>query len=165
MLKGRKITVGVTGGIAAYKAADIVSWLKQQGAVVRVAMTEGATHFITPLVMKTLSGNAVGCDIMTEDDAFHVPHIDLAECELFLIVPATANLLAKAAHGLADDLLSAALLATKAPVLCAPAMHSNMYQHPATQANLSLLRDRGWQMIEPGFGRLACGAVGQGETG
>lgn len=162
MLKGRKITVGVTGGIAAYKAADIVSWLKQQGSVVRVAMTEGATHFITPLVMKTLSGNAVGCDIMTEDDAFHVPHIDLAECELFLIVPATANLLAKAAHGLADDLLSAALLATKAPVLCAPAMHSNMYQHPATQANLSLLRDRGWQMIEPGFGRLACGAVGQG---
>lgn len=162
MLKGKKITVGVTGGIAAYKAADLVSWLNQQGASVRVAMTEGATHFITPLVMKTLSGQAVALDIMAADNAFHVPHIDIAACDLFLIVPATANLLAKAAHGIADDVLTAALLATKAPVLCAPAMHTDMYANPATQANLALLQQRGWRFVAPGSGRLACGAIGQG---
>lgn len=162
MLTGKKITVGVSGGIAAYKAADIVSWLHQQQAQVRVAMTKGATQIVTPLTMKALSGQAVATDIMSLDDAFHVPHIDLADCDLLLLVPATANILAKAAHGIADELVSATLLACQAPILAAPAMHTNMYNNPATQGNLRLLEERGWRFVAPGYGRLACGAVGQG---
>ena len=162
MFTGKKVTVGVAGGIAAYKAAEIVSWLNQQGAYTQVAMTQSATRFITPLTMKTLSGHPVAADIMSEDDAFKVPHIDVADCDLLVIVPATANFLAKAAHGLADDILSAAILATKAPILCAPAMHVHMFSNPATQENLAILQSRGWKMIQPGFGRLACGTVGQG---
>jgi len=161
-LTGKKITVGVTGGIAAYKAADLVSWLHQQGACVRVVMTEAATHLIPALTMKVLSGNPVVTDIMSEDAAYHVPHIDLADCDLFVVVPATANLLAKAAHGLADDALSAALLATTAPVLAAPAMNANMYDHPATQQNMAVLQSRGWTLVAPGYGRLACGVEGKG---
>ena len=163
MFTGKRVTVGVSGGIAAYKAADIVSWLNQQGAYVQVVMTKSATEFITPLTMKTLSGHAVAVDIMSTDDAFHVPHIDVADCDLFVIVPATANIMAKARIGLADDMLSASLLATTAPVLCAPAMHTDMYNNSATQENLAILKSRGWSMIEPGFGRLACGRVGQGK--
>jgi len=162
MFAGKKITAGITGGIAAYKAAEIVSWLKQNGADVEVVMTEGATHFITPLTMKTLSGRPVALELMDTTGRWQVPHIDLAGCDLFLVLPATANILAKAAHGLADDLLSAALLATAAPVLAAPAMNTQMYANPATQANLVLLKERGWGFIEPGSGRLACGAYGQG---
>ena len=162
MLKGKKITAGITGGIAAYKAAELVSWMQQQGAEVSVAMTKGATEFITPLTLKTLSGRPVAVDIMDTASDWHVPHIDLAQCDLFLLAPATGNILAKAAHGIADDLLSAALLATRAPVLCAPAMHADMYNHPATQENIRILSDRGWSFIAPGWGRLACGAMGQG---
>lgn len=162
MFGGKRVTVGVTGGIAAYKAAELVSWLHQNGAETRVAMTPHACEFITPLTLRTLSGHEVATDIMSQDAAWRVPHIDLAGCDLLLLAPATANILAKAAHGLADDLLSAILLATKAPVLCAPAMHTDMYNHPATQENLALLRRRGWRFIEPGWGRLACGAQGQG---
>lgn len=162
MFSGKKVTVGVSGGIAAYKVAEIVSWLKQNNAATHVIMTRHATEFITPLTLRALSGQAVAVDMMSGDAAWNVPHIDLAACDLFLLAPATANIMAKAAHGLADDLLSAALLATRAQVLCAPAMHSDMYNNPATQANMDILRGRGWQMIEPGWGRLACGAVGQG---
>lgn len=162
MFAGKKITAGVTGGIAAYKAADIVSWLHQNNAEVNVVMTQGAAAFITPLTMKTLSGRPVAMDIMDTGSDWQVPHIDAAQCDLFLVLPATANILAKAAHGLADDLLSAALLATAAPILAAPAMHTQMYANAATQANLALLKERGWSFIEPGYGRLACGAVGQG---
>lgn len=162
MLNGKKITVGVTGGIAAYKAADIVSWLTQQGALVQVAMTEAATKLISPLTLKTLSGRPVALDIFSQSGDFQVPHIDLADCDLLLLLPATANILAKASHGLADDLLSATLLATTAPILAAPAMNTKMYQNPATQENIATLQKRGWQMIEPGYGRLACGALGQG---
>ncbi len=162
MLYGKRITAGLTGGIAAYKAAELVSWLKKQGAEVSVAMTKAATEFITPLTLKTLSGRPVTVDLMDVNTDWQVPHIDLADCDLFLLVPATANILAKAALGLADDLLSAALLATRAPILCAPAMNTNMYEHPATQANIRTLTERGWHFVEPGWGRLACGAMGQG---
>lgn len=162
MIAGKKITVGITGGIAAYKAADIVSWLNQQGALVQVVMTEGACRIITPLTLKTLSGRPVACDIFSEDGAFNVPHIDVAACDAFIVLPATANILAKAAHGLADDLLSAALLATTVPVIFAPAMNLNMYAHPATQANLRVLRERGHHIIEPAEGRMACGTMGKG---
>ncbi|MCL2495835.1 MAG: bifunctional phosphopantothenoylcysteine decarboxylase/phosphopantothenate--cysteine ligase CoaBC [Clostridiales bacterium] len=162
MIAGKHITVGITGGIAAYKAADIVSWLNQQGARVQVVMTEGACRIITPLTMKTLSGRPVARDIFSEDGDFQVPHIDVAACDAFIIVPATANIIAKAAHGLADDLLSAALLATAAPLIFAPAMNINMYAHAATQANLRILRERGCHIIEPAEGRLACGTIGKG---
>lgn len=162
LFSGKKITVGITGGIAAYKAADIVSWLNQQGAEVTVAMTKSACEFITPLTMKTLSGRPVACDINSLDADFHVPHIDIASCDLFLVVPATANIIAKAACGIADELVSAALLATSAPIIFAPAMHCDMYANPATQANIKTLSARGCRFIEPGEGRLACGAIGRG---
>ncbi|MGI5891868.1 MAG: bifunctional phosphopantothenoylcysteine decarboxylase/phosphopantothenate--cysteine ligase CoaBC [Bacillota bacterium] len=162
MFIGKKITLGITGGIASYKAADIVSWLKNQRADVQVVMTENACKFITPLTLKTLSGHPVAVDMMSEDHFWNVPHIDCAQCDLFVIVPATANILAKITYGLADDLLSSAALATKAPVLIAPAMHTDMYTNTATANNISTLRERGFHFVAPGFGRLACGAVGQG---
>ena len=162
MLRGKKITVGITGGIAAYKAADIVSWLKQEGALVRVAMTTGATKIIAPLTLKTLSGQKVALDIFDEGGDLVVPHIELADCDAVIVIPATANILAKAAYGLADDLLSATLLATVAPVMVFPAMNIHMYANPATQANLEILRGRGYQVVEPAEGRMACGTSGKG---
>jgi len=162
VFKNKTVTVGISGGIAAYKSAEIVSWLKKNNAEVRVIMTEGACRFITPLTMKTLSGQPVAVDLMSMDPAYNVPHIDLAACDLFLLLPATANILAKAAMGLADDLLSASLLATKAQVIAAPAMHCDMYDNPATQGNLQILAGRGWTLIETEEGVLACGAIGKG---
>ncbi|MEG2213693.1 MAG: flavoprotein, partial [Clostridiales bacterium] len=162
MFKGRKITVGVTGGIAAYKAADIVSWLSKNGAEVQVAMTKSACAIIAPLTLKTLSKRPVAIEIMDDNPCFNVPHLDCAACDLFVLVPATANILAKAAYGLADDLVSAALLATTAPVLFAPAMHCDMYQNPVTQENINRLLRRGWTMIPPDSGVFACGAGGVG---
>jgi phosphopantothenoylcysteine decarboxylase/phosphopantothenate--cysteine ligase len=162
MIAGKRLTVGITGGIAAYKAADIVSWLNQQQASVQVVMTEAACRIITPLTLKTLSGRSVARDIFGEEGGFFVPHIDVAECEAFIVLPATANILAKAACGLADDLLSAALLATTAPVIFAPAMNVHMYSNAATRHNIAVLRERGCLFIEPAEGRLACGAVGKG---
>lgn len=162
MFAGKRITVGITGGIAAYKAADIVSWLTQQGAQVQVAMTRGACEIIQPLTLKTLSGRPVALDLFDEAGHLHVPHIDLADCDALLVLPATANILAKAAHGIADDLLSATLLAITAPVLLFPAMNMHMYANPATQANLQTLRQRGYRLVEPAEGRLACGTVGPG---
>ena len=162
MFMGKKITVGIAGGIAAYKAAEIVSWLHQEGAVVQVAMTRSACEFITPLTLKTLSGRPVAVDIMDTSGQWHVPHIDLADCDLFLVLPATGNILAKAAHGIADDLLSAALLAAHGLILAAPAMNVHMYENPATQENLAILRQRGWRLIEPETGMLACGVKAKG---
>ena len=162
MFKNKTVTVGISGGIAAYKSAEIVSWLKKNNAGVRVIMTEAACQFITPLTMKTLSGQPVALDLMSMEPGFKAPHLDLAACDLFLVLPATANILAKAAWGLADDLLSASLLATKAQVMAAPAMHCDMYADPATQRNLQILADRGWRLLEPGEGVLACGAIGKG---
>ncbi|OUM96439.1 MAG: phosphopantothenoylcysteine decarboxylase [Thermobacillus sp. ZCTH02-B1] len=162
-LRGRTIVVGVTGGIAAYKAAALVSRLTQRGADVRVIMTESATRFVAPLTFQALSRNPVHTDIFDERDPAVISHIDLADrADLFIVAPATANIIAKMAHGLADDMLSTTLLATTAPILVAPAMNVHMYAHPAVQANLRLLAERGVRFAEPGTGPLACGYVGKG---
>jgi phosphopantothenoylcysteine decarboxylase/phosphopantothenate--cysteine ligase len=163
MLHGKTIILGVSGGIAAYKAAALCSKLVQGGAKVHVIMTESATKFIAPLTFQTLSRQDVIVDTFDEKDASVVSHIDLADrADLFVVAPATANIIAKMAHGMADDMLSTTLLATMAPVLVAPAMNVHMYAHPAVQANMELLAARGVLFIEPGTGQLACGYVGKG---
>ncbi|GIO55467.1 bifunctional phosphopantothenoylcysteine decarboxylase/phosphopantothenate--cysteine ligase CoaBC [Paenibacillus cineris] len=163
MLTGKTIVLGVTGGIAAFKAASLCSKLVQKGADVHVVMTESAKQFITELTFQSLSKNPVYSDTFDERDPSVVSHIHLAdEADLVLIAPATANMIAKMAHGLADDMLSTTLLATEAPVMIAPAMNVHMYAHPAVQANMRLLESRGVMMIEPGEGLLACGYVGKG---
>ncbi|MBW7456161.1 bifunctional phosphopantothenoylcysteine decarboxylase/phosphopantothenate--cysteine ligase CoaBC [Paenibacillus sepulcri] len=163
MLKGKTIVLGISGGIAAYKAAALCSKLVQAGAVVRVIMTESATKFITPLTLQTLSRHPVHIDTFHEYDPSVVSHIDIADsADLFIVAPATANILAKMAGGLADDMLSTTLLATTAQVLVAPAMNVHMYAHPAVERNMQLLADRGVRFIEPGTGQLACGYVGKG---
>ncbi|KAF9117618.1 bifunctional phosphopantothenoylcysteine decarboxylase/phosphopantothenate--cysteine ligase CoaBC [Paenibacillus cellulositrophicus] len=163
MLTGKTIVLGVTGGIAAFKAASLCSKLVQKGADVHVIMTESAKQFITELTFQSLSKNPVYSDTFDERDPSVVSHIHLAdEADLVLIAPATANMIAKMAHGLADDMLSTTLLATEAPVMIAPAMNVHMYAHPAVQANMQLLESRGVMMIEPGEGLLACGYVGKG---
>ena len=163
MLNGRKIVLGVCGGIAAYKAAALCSRLVQAGAEVRVIMTASARQFVTPLTFQTLSRSHVHTDAFEERDPSVVAHIDLADWpDLVVVAPATANMLAKMALGLADDLLSTVLLATTAPVMAAPAMNVHMYEHPAVQANMAALAQRGVRFIEPGVGQLACGYVGKG---
>jgi len=163
MLTGKKIMVGVAGGIAAYKAAEIVSRLVKLGAEVHVIMTKAATEFITPLTLRTLSGTPVHTGLFGEPSLGKVEHIALAEmADLVLVAPATADLLAKMACGLADDLLSSMLLATSAPIVVAPAMNHRMYHHPATQANLAVLTQRGVRTIGPATGVQACGAAGDG---
>ena len=162
-MRGKRIAVGVTGGIAAFKAATLVSRLSQLGADVRVIMTESATRFVTPLTFQILSRNHVAVDTFDEKDPSVVSHIDLADhADLIVIAPATANILAKMAHGLGDDMLSTTLLATRAPILVAPAMNVHMYENPVVQENLQILRDRGVFVIDPGEGMLACGYQGQG---
>jgi phosphopantothenoylcysteine decarboxylase / phosphopantothenate---cysteine ligase len=163
MLAGKTIILGVAGGIAAYKASALCSRLAQAGAKVHVIMTKSATQFVAPLTFQTLSRNPVSVDTFDERDAAVVNHIDLADrADLVVIAPATANMLAKMAHGLADDMLSTMLLATEAPILAAPAMNVHMYAHPATQSNIDMLRRRGVAFIEPNEGQLACGYVGKG---
>lgn len=158
------LLLGVSGGIAVYKAVELTSWLRKRGWEVRVIMTENATRFVTPLTFQTMSRHAVHVDPFAEGSA-GVEHIDLARtCDLVAVVPATANLLAKYAHGLADDLLSTTLLATRAPVVVAPAMNAAMWEHPATQANLATLRARGVGIVMPqSAGELACGEEGPGK--
>lgn len=164
-LAGKNILLGVSGSIAAYKAADIVSQLVKREATVRVVMTAAATRFITPLTLQTMSRQPVATDFWEEEGGEWRPgHIDLADnADLLLVAPATAQTLARFAHGLADDLLSAIYLATPAPTLLAPAMNGKMLAHPATQTNLRLLRERGHGVIEPQEGMLACGYEGQGK--
>ncbi|CAI6066616.1 Coenzyme A biosynthesis bifunctional protein CoaBC [Paenibacillus sp. JJ-100] len=163
MLNGKKIVLGVTGGIAAYKAATLCSKLVQKGADVHVIMTASATQFITELTLQTLTRNAVYTDTFDEREPAVVSHINLADlADLVLVAPATANVIAKMAHGMADDMLTTTLLATTAPVMIAPAMNVHMYDHPAVQHNMRLLDERGTLMIEPGEGLLACGYVGKG---
>lgn len=163
MLQGKTIVLGVTGGIAAYKAAALCSKLKQEGAEVHVIMTKSATEFITELTFQTLSRQLVYTDTFDERDASVVSHIDLADrADLVLVAPATANVIGKMAHGLADDMLTTTLLATTAPVIVAPAMNVHMYTHPAVQHNMAILRERGVQFIEPEEGLLACGYTGKG---
>lgn len=163
MLTEKKILVGVTGGIAAYKAAEVVRCLRKLNAQVHVAMTKSATEFITPLTLQSLSSNPVYCDLFDEPKLWNVEHIALAEhVDAVIIAPATANILAKMAMGLADDFLSTVLLATRAPIFVAPAMNHAMYHHPATQVNLALLKERGIQVIGPDTGFQACGTNGDG---
>jgi len=163
MLKGKRIVLGISGGIAAFKAASLCSKLVQAGASVKVVMTESATKFITPLTLQTLSRNPVYLDTFDEFEPSVVSHIDLADhADLVLVAPATANIIAKMAAGLADDMLTTTLLATTAPVLVAPAMNVHMYDHPAVVSNMEILASRGIRFIEPGTGQLACGYVGKG---
>lgn len=163
MLNGKVIVLGVTGGIAAYKAATLCSRLVQRGADVHVIMTESAKQFIPELTLQTLTKNRVYSDTFDERDPSVVSHIHLADlADLVLIAPATANVIGKMAHGLADDMLTTTLLATTAPVMISPAMNVHMYTHPAVMANMETLVSRGVSMIEPGEGLLACGYVGKG---
>ncbi len=163
MLQGKKILLGVTGGIAAYKAVEVVSRLRKAGAEVRVVMTREATEFVTELTFREISGNPVAVDMWAPVQHWNVAHIALAEwADAVLVAPATANIIAKAALGVADDMLSTTLLAVTAPVFFAPAMNCNMYAHPATQKNLDILVERGLHIIPPGTGKLACGTEGPG---
>lgn len=156
MLQGKKIVLGVTGGIAAYKACDLVSRLKKHGAQVRVVLTENACKFVPLLTFETLSGMAAFTD--TFAPRTEMEHISLSKwADIFVIAPATANCIAKLANGLGDDLLSTTALAMTVPILIAPAMNANMYRHPATQTNLKTLLERGVNMIGPETGKLACG--------
>lgn len=162
-LAGKTIILGITGGIAAYKAATLCSRLVGLGASVRVIMTEGATKFITPLTLQTISRHPVATDVFDERDASIVQHIDWADAaDLIVVAPATANILSKMANGLADDMLSTTLLAVTAPVLVAPAMNVHMWEHPAVIDNVNKLASRGVTFVEPGTGQLACGYVGKG---
>jgi len=162
-LQNKTIVLGVTGGIAAYKACDIIGLLKKEGANVFVAVTKNATEFITPLTLETLSGNRVVTNTFSRDFEYNTKHISLAQkADLFVIAPATANFIAKYTTGVADDFLSTTILATTVPVLIAPAMNNNMLQHPATQQNIATLQSRGVYFIEGELGMLACGVVGKG---
>jgi len=163
MLSGKKILVGITGGIAAYKAAEVVSRLRKLRAEVHVAMTKSATEFITPLTLRSLSANPVYLDLFDEPKRWNIEHIALAEhVDAVIVAPATANILAKMAIGLADDFLATVLLATHAPIFVAPAMNQAMYLHTATQDNLTRLREHGIQIIGPATGFQACGTEGVG---
>ena len=163
MLLNKRILVGICGGIASYKAVELVSRLQQAGALVDVIMSERAGEFVRPLTFSSLSHRPVYSDLWEPSGRAAETHIALAEdAELLVVVPATANTIAKLAHGVADNLLTTVALATKAPLLVAPAMHQNMYTHLATQANITLLRERGVFFIEPEVGRLASGEVGIG---
>ena len=163
-MDGRKcVVLGVTGGIACYKSCELVSRLVKAGVDVYVIMTEHATKLVQPLTFQTLSKHPVAVDTFQPVNAFEVEHIALAQrADLFLIAPATANILAKMAHGIADDMLSTTVLATKAPILVAPAMNTGMWENPATQENIRTLQKRGVQLCGPEGGRLACGDSGMG---
>ncbi|MDD5757749.1 MAG: bifunctional phosphopantothenoylcysteine decarboxylase/phosphopantothenate--cysteine ligase CoaBC [Desulfobulbaceae bacterium] len=160
---GKQILFGITGGIAAYKAADWIRALRQDGAEVTVIMTEAATKFVTPLTFAALSGHPVECDIFTSTNPESIPHISLAkQCDLLLIAPATANTIARLANGMADTLLGCIALATRAPVLIFPAMNSAMYLHPASQRNIERCKEIHYTIIPPACGAMACGDQGPG---
>lgn len=164
MLKGKTVLLGITGGIAAYKAAYLTSALVKLHASVEVVMTRNATEFIAPLTFEQLTGNKVMVDTFDRNFVHQVEHIALADrTDLVMIAPATANVCAKLAHGLADDMLTTTVLACTCPKLIAPAMNTHMYENPVTQDNLDMLRRYGWEVIAPASGRLACGAVGAGK--
>ena len=164
MLRGKTILLGVSSSIAAYKAAGLASALVKQHANVEVVMTENATKFVTPLVFEQLTGRRAMVDTFDRNFSHQVEHISLAtRTDLVIVAPATANVAAKLAHGLADDMLTTSILACKCPKLIAPAMNTNMYENPVTQDNLDILRRYGWEVIEPASGRLACGTTGKGK--
>jgi len=159
----RRILVAVSGGIAAYKVPELVRALDRAGFAVRCALTEAATHFVSPLVLQTLTREPVRTSLLDPGEEGQIGHIDLADwAEAVIVAPATANVLAKLSAGIADDLVTTVLLATRAPVLVAPAMNVNMWEHPATQANVAVLRARGVAFVGPDAGALACGWEGAG---
>jgi len=163
MLTDKTIVLGITGSIAAYKAADLASKLIRAGARVEVVMTEAATRFITPLTMRNIVGRPVVTDMFAEVSEYNIEHVALAEtADVVVIAPATADIIAKLAVGIADDMLTCTVLATKAPVIIAPAMNDNMLQNPITQENLARLKARGFIIVNPGYGRLASGKTGWG---
>jgi phosphopantothenoylcysteine decarboxylase / phosphopantothenate---cysteine ligase len=157
------VVFGVTGSIAAFKAAQVVSRLVKEGCAVKVVMTAAAEKFVTPLTFQALSGHKVYRDMFDEPAAWDVEHVSLAECaDVVVIAPATANVIGRLAQGLCDDLLTCVATATKAPLVIAPAMNDGMYKNPAVQANIALLKQRGAHFIGPAKGRLACGREGVG---
>lgn len=164
MLKGKKIVLGVTGGIAAYKACELVSRLKKLNADVHVIMTASAAKFVTPLTFQSISLNPVACDMFEAPKHWEIEHISLAKlADVFVIAPATANIIGKLAWGIADDMLSTTVMATKAKVIIAPAMNTNMYENTVVQRNIKQLKELGYHFVEPEEGRLACGDVGRGK--
>ena len=164
MLRGKTVVLGVTGGIACYKAASLASALVKQHANVQVLMTENATQFLSPITFEQLTGNKVLVDTFDRNFQYNVAHVSIADrADFVLIAPATANVLAKLAHGLADDMLTTTVLACNCPKAAAPAMNTKMYENPVTQDNIAALRRYGWEIVEPASGRLACGAVGKGK--
>lgn len=164
MSSGKTIVIGVTGGIAAYKALDIVSSLKKKNIEVYVIMTKSAAEFVSPLSFQSLSQNMVAVDMFEEPKSWEIQHISLAKkADLMLIVPATANIIGKVSCGIADDMLSTTIMATRAPVIFAPAMNTNMYKNPIVQDNIKRLKNYGYIFIDPAKGRLACGDEGEGK--
>ncbi len=164
MLKGKNIVLGVTGGIACYKACELASALVKQHADVQVIMTENATKFVSPMTFEQLTGNKALTDTFDRNFVHSVEHISVADkADMVIIAPATANIIAKFAHGIADDMLTTTVLACRCPKAIAPAMNTAMYENPVTQDNIKTLIHYGWEVIEPDTGRLACGAVGKGK--
>lgn len=163
MLKGKTIVLGVTGGIAAYKTCELVRRLVEAGVEVHVMMTRAAREFVTPLTFQTLSGHPVHTDLFSLTEEQEIGHISLADrADAIVIAPATADILAKVAHGICDDLITTVLCATRAPVLFAPSMNVHMWENPITEENVEKLRRHGYQIIEPDAGFLACGYEGKG---
>jgi phosphopantothenoylcysteine decarboxylase/phosphopantothenate--cysteine ligase len=164
MLNGKTVVLGVSGGIAVYKSCDLVSKLKKLGINVHVIMTKAATEFVSPLTFQSLSQNYVVSDMFAEPKTWDVEHISLAKkADLFLIVPATASVIGKIANGIADDMLTTTVMATKAPILLAPAMNTNMFENAIVQKNIEFLEGLGYNFVEPDSGRLACGDIGSGK--
>ena len=164
MLKGKHILLGVTGGIASYKIANLASLLVKSGADVHVIMTENATNFINPITFETLTGHKCVVDTFDRNFEFKVEHVALAQlADVIMVAPATANVIAKLSHGLADDMLTTTILASRAPKIIAPAMNTGMYENPVTQDNIRLLQHYGMEVITPAYGHLACGDNGAGK--
>lgn len=163
-MENKTIVIGVCGGIAAYKALDIISSLRKKNFNIHVIMTKAAQEFVKPLSFQALSQNMVVSDMFEEPRAFEIQHISLAKkADIMLIVPATADIIGKVYNGIADDMLSTTIMATKSPVVFAPAMNTNMYKNPIVQRNIKGLKEYGYSFISPGSGRLACGDVGEGK--
>lgn len=163
MLAGKTVVLGISGGIAAYQAMEITGQLRSRLADVYIIMTRAATKFITPLSLETVSLHPVVLDMFDEPRQWLVPHISLAQrADIFLVAPATANIIGKIANGIADDMLSTTVMATKAPVVIAPAMNENMWLNPIVQGNVDKLKKTGYQIIDPEYGPMACGGEGVG---
>lgn len=163
-MNNKCVVIGVSGGVAVYKALEVISRLRKKDIEVRVIMTESAQKFVTPLSFQSLSQNMVTTDMFDEPKAWEIQHISLAKkADLMLVLPATANIIGKVANGIADDMLSTTIMATKAPVVFSPAMNTNMYENPIVQNNIEKLKSFGYEFIEPASGRLACGDVGAGK--